>query len=132
VKSADSIVGQSAAHALGQLQAKEAVHELIALLNDEDADVRKSAACPLTELQAKEAVHELIALLNDETYGSRKRFRLKEASNTINKDNNFNYYVFCCNYPVTWLFVSTYYTHMWLIISITEKSHIFLSNLTVG
>jgi HEAT repeat protein len=44
MKSADSIVRQSAAHALGQLQAKEAVHELIALLKDEDAEVRKSAA----------------------------------------------------------------------------------------
>lgn len=31
MKSADSIVRQRAAHALGQLQAKEAVHELIAL-----------------------------------------------------------------------------------------------------
>ena len=59
VKSADSIVRQSAAHALGQLQAKE-------------------------------AVHERIALLKDETYGLRKRFRLKEASDTTVKDNNFN------------------------------------------
>jgi hypothetical protein len=52
--------------------------------------VRQSAAHALGQLQAKEAVPELIALLKDETYGLRKRFRLKEASNTINKDNNFN------------------------------------------
>jgi hypothetical protein len=77
-----------------------------------DSIVRQSAAHALGQLQAKEAVHELIALLKDETYGLRKRFRLKEASNTINKDNNFNYYVLCCNYPVTWLFVSTYYTYV--------------------
>ena len=52
VKSADSIVRQSAAHALGQLQAKEAVHELIALLKDEDADVRKSAAYALGQYES--------------------------------------------------------------------------------
>ena len=75
--------------------------------------MRQSAAHALGQLQAKEAVPELMALLRDETYGLRKRFRLlKEASNMINKDNNFNYYVFCCNYPVTCLFVSTYYTYV--------------------
>ncbi len=90
--------------------------------------MRQSAAHALGQLQAKEAVHELIALLKDEMYGLRKRFRLKEASNTINKDNNFNYYVFCCNYPVTCLFVSTsYYTYVVNNIY-NRESHIFLSN----
>ena len=59
-------------------------------LKSADSLVRQSAAHALGQLQAKEAVNELIALLKDETYGLRKRFRLKEASNTINKDNNFN------------------------------------------
>jgi HEAT repeat protein len=49
MKSADSIVRKSAAYALGQLQAKEAVPELIALLKDETYGLRKSAAYALEQ-----------------------------------------------------------------------------------
>ena len=59
-------------NALGRLQAKEAISELIALLKDEDREIRLSAANSLGQLHAKEAVPELITLLRDKDYEVRQ------------------------------------------------------------
>ncbi|HSF49598.1 MAG TPA: HEAT repeat domain-containing protein [Nitrososphaeraceae archaeon] len=53
-------------YALVQLQAKEAIPELIPLLKHEDSGIRRDVATALGQLQAKEAIPELIAMLRDE------------------------------------------------------------------
>ena len=63
-------VRNEAAKALVELQAKEAIPELIKILKDEDKDrnfgVISEAISALGQLQAKEAIPELIKILKDE------------------------------------------------------------------
>ena len=64
---------QSAAHALGQLQAKEAVPELMALLRDETYGLRKSAAYALGQYESNILVSDLfLGLSYNDTFVKRK------------------------------------------------------------
>ena len=67
----DAFIRESAAYALGELQAQEAIPELISLLSDESSDVKLSTIQVCNELQAryelevKKAIPELIKLLSE-------------------------------------------------------------------
>ena len=60
-------VRSNAAFALGELGSKEAVPQLLALLNDPHERVRKSGAKALGMIGAREAVAPLIQALNHDT-----------------------------------------------------------------
>ncbi|MEH2054890.1 MAG: HEAT repeat domain-containing protein [Nostoc sp.] len=62
----DSAVSrQTAAQALGQMQAKEQAPQVVLLLKDSDPDVRNAAAQALGQMQAKEVVPQIVLLLKD-------------------------------------------------------------------
>jgi hypothetical protein len=65
LKNPNSVIRGSAASALGRMQAKESVPELVKLLKDHDGLARGSAALALGRMQAKEHIPELVELLND-------------------------------------------------------------------
>jgi HEAT repeat protein len=65
LKDNDANVRSSAVNALGQLQVKEVIPQLIDLLKDNDVNVRSNVVKALGKLQVKEAASLLIDLLKD-------------------------------------------------------------------